>query len=83
MKTSHAGMRITEEEFNAAAGHLVAALKKFGVPQAETDDLAVTVVRTRVAAFSTPCSGRPPPCRSTSTARSCPVNRTIGSALQL
>jgi hemoglobin len=39
MKTSHAGMRITEEEFNAAAGHLVAALKKLGVPQAEIDDL--------------------------------------------
>jgi hemoglobin len=39
MKSSHAGMRITEEEFNAAAGHLVAALKKFGVPQAEIDEL--------------------------------------------
>jgi hemoglobin len=39
MKNSHQGMKITEDEFNAAAGHLVAALKKFKVPQAEIDEL--------------------------------------------
>lgn len=39
MKNTHAGMKITEEEFQAAAGHLVAALKKFQVPQAEIDEL--------------------------------------------
>ncbi|MFO0847885.1 MAG: group 1 truncated hemoglobin [Gemmataceae bacterium] len=39
MKNSHAGMKITEDEFNAAAGHLVAALKKFNVPQADIDEL--------------------------------------------
>ena len=39
MKNSHQGMKITESEFNAAAGHLIAALKKFNVPQAEIDEL--------------------------------------------
>lgn len=39
MKNSHAGMKITEDEFNTAAGHLVAALKKFNVPQMEIDEL--------------------------------------------
>jgi hemoglobin len=39
MKNSHLGMKITEDEFNAAAGHLIAALKKFNVPQAEIDEL--------------------------------------------
>lgn len=39
MKNSHQGMKITEDEFNVAAGHLVAALKKFKVPQAEIDEL--------------------------------------------
>jgi hemoglobin len=39
MKNAHQGMKITESEFNAAAGHLIAALKKFNVPQAEIDEL--------------------------------------------
>lgn len=39
MKNSHQGMKITEDEFNAAAGHLIAALKKFNVSQAEIDEL--------------------------------------------
>jgi hemoglobin len=39
MKNSHAGMKITAAEFNAAAGHLIAALKKYNVPQAEIDEL--------------------------------------------
>ncbi|HQR07491.1 MAG TPA: group 1 truncated hemoglobin [Gemmatales bacterium] len=39
MKNSHQGMMITEAEFNAAAGHLIAALKKYNVPQAEIDEL--------------------------------------------
>jgi hemoglobin len=39
MKNSHAGMGITTAEFNAAAGHLIAALKRYKVPQAEIDEL--------------------------------------------
>lgn len=43
MKNSHAGMKITEDEFNAAAGHLVGALKKFKVPQDLIDELVGVV----------------------------------------
>lgn len=39
MKNSHAGMKITETEFNTAAGYLIAALKKYNVPQPEIDEL--------------------------------------------
>lgn len=39
MKNSHQGMMITEDEFNVAAGYLIAALKKYNVPQAEIDEL--------------------------------------------
>jgi hemoglobin len=46
MKNSHAGMKITEDEFNAAAGHLIAALKKYKVPQAEIDELVGLVATT-------------------------------------
>ena len=33
--------RDTEQEFNAAAGRLIAALKKLNVPQDEIDELGV------------------------------------------
>jgi hemoglobin len=46
MKNTHAGMKITEDEFNAAAGHLIAALKKYKVPQAEIDELVGIVAGT-------------------------------------
>ena len=46
MKNSHQGMKITEDEFNAAAGHLIAALKKYQVPQAEIDELVGLVATT-------------------------------------
>src|SRR5262249_48911626 len=39
MKNSHEGMKITQDEFNAAAGHLIAALQKYNVPQPEIDEL--------------------------------------------
>ncbi|MFT3880660.1 MAG: group 1 truncated hemoglobin [Gemmatales bacterium] len=39
MKNSHQGMMITEAEFNVSAGYLIAALKKYNVPQAEIDEL--------------------------------------------
>jgi hemoglobin len=39
MKNAHRGMAITQAEFEAAAGHLIAALKKYNVPEAEIDEL--------------------------------------------
>lgn len=39
MKGSHAGMKITEDEFNALAGVLVDTLKKYKVPEAEQKEL--------------------------------------------
>lgn len=47
MKDSHKGMAITEAEFNALAGHLVATLKDFKVPQAEIDELVAIVASTK------------------------------------
>lgn len=39
MAESHKGMNITQAEFNALVGDLVAALDKFNVPTKEKDDL--------------------------------------------
>jgi hemoglobin len=47
MVTSHTGMKITEDEFNALAGHLVATLKKYKVPQPEIDELVGIVASTK------------------------------------
>ncbi len=47
MKESHKGMGITEAEFGALAGHLVATLKKYNVPQAEMDELVAIVASTK------------------------------------
>ena len=47
MKESHKGMKITEAEFGALAGHLVATLKKYKVPQAEIDELVAIVGSTK------------------------------------
>ena len=44
MKTSHTGLGITEEDWNAAAKHLVEALDKYKVPKAEKDELLAFVV---------------------------------------
>jgi hemoglobin len=44
MKTAHTGLKISEDDWNAAAKHLVAALDKYKVPQAEKDDLLAFVV---------------------------------------
>jgi hemoglobin len=43
MKTSHTGLGITEADWDAAAKHLVAALDKYKVPQAEKDELLAFV----------------------------------------
>ena len=39
MKTTHAGMAITNEQFDALVGDLVAALNKFNVPEREKKEL--------------------------------------------
>lgn len=39
MKTTHTGMKITEEEFTAMVNDLVAALNTAGVPKPEQDEL--------------------------------------------
>jgi len=44
MKTTHAGLGITEADWDAAAKHLVAALDKYKVPKAEKDELLAFVV---------------------------------------
>src|SRR5262249_26934790 len=47
MKAAHQGMRITDAEFDALAGHLVASLKKFKVPAKEANELVGAVAATR------------------------------------
>lgn len=47
MKELHKGMGITDAEFDAMAGDLVATLKKYKVPQAEIDELVKIVAGTR------------------------------------
>jgi hemoglobin len=44
MRAVHVGMHITEAEWNAAAGHLVASLDKFHVPPAEKTQVIAFVV---------------------------------------
>ena len=44
MKVSHAGLGITEREWQAAATHLVASLDKFKVPAREKDQVVAFVV---------------------------------------
>ncbi len=44
MKTTHKGLGITEADWDAAAKHLVEALDKYKVPQAEKDELLAFVV---------------------------------------
>ena len=39
MKTSHAGLGITEKDWDASVRHLVASLDKFNVPAKEKDDV--------------------------------------------
>jgi hemoglobin len=47
MKASHAGMGITEAEFGALAGDLIAVLKKYKVPKKETDELVAIIASTK------------------------------------
>ena len=43
MKTTHGGLGITEADWDASAKHLVAAMDKYKVPQAEKDELMAFV----------------------------------------
>ena len=43
MKTSHAGMGITEKDWDGTVKHLVATLDKFAVPAKEKDEVLTTV----------------------------------------
>lgn len=47
MKSSHAGMKITNAEFNALAADLKASLDKFNVPAREQSELLAAVEGTR------------------------------------
>jgi hemoglobin len=45
MKTSHAGLGITEAQWNLAVTHLVATLNKFKVPEREQNELAAALTQ--------------------------------------
>jgi hemoglobin len=47
MKTSHKGLGITGDDWDAAAKHLVETLDKFNVPKAEKDELLAFVTSLR------------------------------------
>ena len=47
MKTSHKGLGISEADWNIMAGHFVATLNKFKVPQKEQDELLAIVATTK------------------------------------
>lgn len=47
MKTVHAGMKITEDEFGEMVADMAATLKKFNVPRAESDELMAIVAATK------------------------------------
>lgn len=47
MKTSHAGLGITEAEWQAGVSDLIAALNKFNVPQKERDEFIAIIGTTK------------------------------------
>lgn len=47
MPSSHAGMGITEAQFGALAGDLIAVLKQYNVPQKEIDELVGIIATTK------------------------------------
>lgn len=65
MKDSHAGLAITEEEWNATVGELLKSLAKFSVPKKEQDELIAIVATTKgdivTAKVPTPPPPAPPP----------------------
>jgi hemoglobin len=47
MKTSHKGMKVSENDWSAFLGHLDATLQSFKVPQAERDEVFAFVQSTK------------------------------------
>lgn len=47
MRQAHASMQLTEEHFNAVAGHLVATLEELGVKQELIDQVVAIALSTR------------------------------------
>jgi hemoglobin len=47
MKTSHKGMRISENDWSAFLGHLNATLQAFQVPQPERDEVVAFIQSTK------------------------------------
>ena len=43
MVASHKGMNITNEQFNATGGHLLATLDQFNVPETEKNELLTLI----------------------------------------
>jgi hemoglobin len=43
MKTAHAGLRITEDDWKLTVDHLVATLKHFNVPKREQDEVLAAI----------------------------------------
>jgi len=43
MKTSHAGLEISESDWQVTAGHLITALEKFNVPEQEKQEVLAFV----------------------------------------
>jgi truncated hemoglobin YjbI len=43
MSTTHKGSKVTAEEFDIVAGHLVASLDKFGVKDPEKSELLTII----------------------------------------
>jgi len=47
MRDAHAGMNLTEDHFNAVAGHLVGTLQELGVAQELIDEVVAVAVSTK------------------------------------
>lgn len=60
MKAAHAGMKISDDEFNAFAEHVVTALKRYRVPQGDIDELMAVVGSTRKDIVESGAGSSPP-----------------------
>jgi hemoglobin len=59
MKSSHAGMGITDEEFGAIAADLIAVLKSYNVPEKEINELITIIATTKKDIVESPKSADP------------------------
>ncbi len=60
MKSSHAGMGITNAQFDALAGDLIAVLKSYKVPQGEINELVGIIAGTRKDIVEVPAAAPAP-----------------------